>query len=113
MEALQSMQRLGWKSTIPSRRVKSAVVGQISTQGASSQWLQRVTVKVRRVSGNTPFSTYLTQVRATPRGTSCSALQATEQAWQPMQRRVFIAEAEFYTPRLSPTPPQPPQRVFP
>ena len=78
---------------MPSCRWKSAVVGQISTQGASSQWLQRVTWKVRRVSGNTPFSMYFTQVRATPRGTSCSALQATEQAWQPMQRRLSIRKA--------------------
>ena len=66
------------------------MVGQISTQGASSQWLQRVTWNVRRVSGKTPFSTYLTQVRATPSGTSCSVLQATEQAWQPMQRRLSM-----------------------
>jgi hypothetical protein len=93
MQALQPMQRRGSKSTIPSRRLKSAVVGQISTQGASSQWLQRVTWKVRRVSGKTPFSTYLTQVRATPSGTSCSALQATEHAWQPMQRRLSIRKA--------------------
>ena len=93
MQALQPMHRRGSKSTIPSRRLNSAVVGQISTQGASSQWLQRVTWKVRRVSGKTPFSTYLTQVRATPSGTSCSALQATEQAWQPMQRRLSIRKA--------------------
>jgi hypothetical protein len=52
--------------------------------------LQRVTVKVRRVSGNVPFSMYFTQVRATPSGTSCSTLQATEQAWQPMQRVLSI-----------------------
>jgi hypothetical protein len=48
---------------------------------------------VRRVSGNTPFSTYFTQVRATPTGTSCSVLQATEQAWQPMQRRLSMTKA--------------------
>ncbi len=93
MQALQPMQRRRSKSTIPSGRRKSAVVGQISTQGASSQWLQRVTVKVRRVSGNSPFSTYLTQVRATPSGTSCSTLQATEQAWQPMHCRLSIRKA--------------------
>ena len=78
---------------MPSLRRKRAVVGQISTQGASSQWLQRVTWKVRRVSGKTPFSTYLTQVRATPSGTSCSALHATEQAWQPMHRRLSMRKA--------------------
>ena len=69
------------------------MVGQISMQGASSQWLQRVTVNVRRVSGNSPFSTYLTQVRATPRGTSCSTLHATEHAWQPMHFRLSIRKA--------------------
>ncbi len=93
MHALQPMQRFPSKSTMPSRRRKRAVVGQISTHGASSQWLQRVTWKVRRVSGNTPFSTYFTHVRATPRGTSCSALQATEHAWQPMHRRLSIRKA--------------------
>ncbi len=93
MQALQPMQRPPSKSTIPSRRRKSAVVGQISTQGASWQWLQRVTWKVRRVSGNAPFSMYLTQVRATPTGTSCSVLHATEQAWHPMHRRLSIRKA--------------------
>ena len=54
--------------------------------GASSQWLHRSTAKWRLVAGNAPFSMYLTQVRFTPTGTSCSSLQATVQAWQPMQR---------------------------
>ena len=45
------------------------------------------------VSGNIPFSTYLTHVRATPTGTSCSVLQATEQAWQPMHRRLSMMKA--------------------
>src|SRR5262245_57237529 len=93
MQALQPTQRRPSKSTMPSLRRNSAVVGQISTQGASAQWLQRVTWKLRRVSGKTPFSTYLTQVRATPSATWCSALQATEQAWQPMQRRLSIRKA--------------------
>src|ERR1035438_2334928 len=34
------MQRSGSKSTIPSSRLYSAVTGQISTHGASVQWLQ-------------------------------------------------------------------------
>ena len=54
-------------------------------QGASSHWLHRMTEKCRSVSGKTPVSTYLTQVRLTPIGTSCSLLHATVQAWQPMQ----------------------------
>jgi hypothetical protein len=45
MHDLQPMQRLVSKSTIPSLRRNSAVVGQISMQGASSHWLQRRTVK--------------------------------------------------------------------
>src|SRR5512132_340622 len=87
MHDLQPMQRLWSKSTMPSERLKSAVVGQISMHGASSQWLQRSTVKCRRVFGNSPFSMYFTQVRKTPSGTSCSCLHATVHAWQPMQRR--------------------------
>ena len=45
MQALHPMQCRLSKSTMPSARVKSAPVGQIVTQGASSQWLQRSTVK--------------------------------------------------------------------
>ncbi len=85
MQLLQPMQRPVSKSTMPSARLNSARVGQIATHGASVQWLHRMTEKKRRVSGHAPFSTYLTQVRLTPRGTSCSVLQATVQAWQPMQ----------------------------
>ena len=80
MQDLQPMQRSVSKSTMPSSRLYSAVVGQISTQGASVQWLHRITEKNRLVSGQAPFSTYLTQVRLTPSGTSCSVLQATVQA---------------------------------
>ena len=57
------------------------------THGASSQWLHRSTEKYRRVFGNVPRSTYLTQVRNTPRGTWFSSLHATVQAWQPMHLR--------------------------
>jgi len=57
----------------------------MSMQGASWQWLQRITEKDLSVSGNEPVSTYLSQVRFTPRGTSCSLLHATVQAWHPMQ----------------------------
>ncbi len=52
--------------------------------GASSHWLQRITVNERPVFGNSPVSMYLTHVRLTPIGTSCSDLQATVHAWQPM-----------------------------
>ena len=45
MHALQPMQRSGSKSTIPSSRRKSAVVGPTAMHGASSQWLQRITEK--------------------------------------------------------------------
>src|SRR6266540_5823555 len=87
MHDLQPMHRLGSKSTIPSGRVYSATVGQMLTQGALSQWLHRRTAKYRRELGNSPFSTYLTQVRNAPSGTSFSILQATVQAWQPMHFR--------------------------
>src|SRR3954451_23276763 len=72
------------KSTIPLSRWKSALVGQIVTHGALSQWLQRITAKCRLTSGNEPDSMYFTHVRLTPSGTSCSALHATVHAWQPM-----------------------------
>lgn len=95
------MQRRLSKSTIPSSRRYSAVTGQISTQGASSQWLQRITEKSRRESGNSPFSIYFTQVRLTPTGTLCSDLHATVQAWQPIQRRLSMMKpklAKVHTP---------------
>src|SRR6266545_7348223 len=95
MHDLQAMQCWLSKSTMPSGRVNSARVGQIVTHGASSQWLQRKTVKYRRTSGNLPFSTFLTQVRKFPKGTSCSALQATVQAWHPIQRRLSITKPYF------------------
>ena len=72
---------------MPSLRFSSALTGQIVTQGALVQWLQRRTAKCRLTAGKRPFSWYLTQVRKLPSGTSFSLLQATVQAWQPMQRR--------------------------
>jgi hypothetical protein len=63
-----------------------AEVGQASTHGGCSHWLQRVTWNARRAAGNWPTSTYLTYVRLTPTGTAFSDLQAVLQAWQPMQR---------------------------
>jgi hypothetical protein len=69
---------------MPSSRKNSASTGHISTQGASVQWLHRITEKSRRVCGNSPFSTCFTQVRLTPTGTWCSDLQAVVQAWQPI-----------------------------
>src|SRR5690349_6446998 len=92
MQLLQPMQRSRSKSTMPSARVNSARVGQIVTHGASVQWLQRSTPKLRVLSGKVPWSTYLTQVRNWPTGTSCSVLQATVQAWQPMHVRWSIAK---------------------
>src|SRR5262245_25595652 len=65
------------------------------TQGAHSQWLQCITVKSRRLLGNTTFSMYLTQVRSTPIGTSCSLLQATVQAWQPIHLRLSMTKPNF------------------
>ena len=91
MQLLQPMQRSRSKSTMPSSRLYSALVGQILTQGASVQWLQRMTPNSRVVAGNSPFSTYFTQVRNWPTGTSCSVLQATVQAWQPMHVRWSMA----------------------
>src|SRR5262245_59448880 len=84
------MQRPLSKSTMPSGRMYSAETGQISTHGASAQWLQRMTWKLRRTAGNSPVSTCLTQVRFTPSGTSCSLLHASVQAWQPMHLRLSI-----------------------
>ena len=95
MQALQPMQRLVSKSTIPSGRLNIAVVGQTSTHGGSSQWLQRRTAMSRRDSGKVPRSTYLTQVRLTPRGTSFSDLQAVVQAWQPMHEVWSMTQAKF------------------
>ncbi|SUZ95819.1 uncharacterized protein METZ01_LOCUS48673 [marine metagenome] len=86
------MQRASSKSTMPSGRVNRAVVGQIVTQGASSQWLQRWTLNSRLLSGKVPFSMYLTWVRLTPMGMSCSDLQATVQAWQPIQERLSMTK---------------------
>ena len=47
--------------------------------------------KNRRVSGNVPRSTVLTQHRLTPTGIWCSALHAIVQAWHPMHLRRSIA----------------------
>ena len=80
MQALQPMQSASSKSTTPLSSLNKAPVGQMVMHGASSQWLQRITEKWRSVSGKVPVSTYLTQVRFTPSGTSNSALQATVQA---------------------------------
>ena len=85
MHDLQPMQLSSWKSTTPLSARKSAFVGHIAIQGASSHWLQRITENLRATSGNVPVSMYLTHVRFTPSGTSCSLLQAMVQAWQPMQ----------------------------
>src|SRR5436309_16067105 len=95
MQALQPMQRSELKSTTPSARVCRAVTGQMVTHGAHSQWLQRITVKSRRLLGKVPFSMYLTQVRSTPTGTWCSLLHATVQAWQPMHLRLSITKPYF------------------
>src|SRR3989337_3334686 len=97
MQALQPMQREVSKSTIPSARLNIAVVGQTFTHGASAQWLQRRTATSRRVSGKVPRSTYLTQVRLTPRGTSFSDLQAVVQAWQPMHEVWSMTQAKLVT----------------
>ena len=80
MHDLQPMHRSLSKSTMPSSRLNSAWVGQIFTHGASVQWLQRITPNERVVSGKEPVSTYFTQVRNWPTGTSCSVLHATVQA---------------------------------
>src|SRR5690349_6126322 len=97
MHDLHPMQRSLSKSTMPSDRLNRAVVGQIVTQGASVQWLQRRTPNARVDSGNVPESTYFTQVRNCPSGTRCSVLQATVQAWQPMQVRWSIAKPYLVT----------------
>ena len=71
-------------STMPLSPLVSATVGQISTHGGSTHWLQRKTAKLRLLAGKVPVSVYLTHVRNEPSGTSFSDLQATVQAWQPM-----------------------------
>jgi hypothetical protein len=60
MHALQPMHACLSKSTMPSSRLNIALVGQAVTHGASTHWLQRVTWKLRRASGNTPTSTDFT-----------------------------------------------------
>src|SRR5689334_9703417 len=92
MHDLQPMHASESKSTMPSSRLNSALVGQIFTHGASVQWLQRITPKSRRESGKVPESTYFTQVRNCPSGTWCSVLHATVQAWHPMHVRWSIAK---------------------
>ena len=77
---------------MPSSRWYIAVTGQIRTHGGFSQWLQRVTWKLRRTSGYAPRSTYLTQVRLTPSGTSFSLLHAVEHAWHPMHFRLSMTK---------------------
>jgi len=85
MHDLQPMQLSSWKSTTPLSARNRASVGQIVIHGASSHWLQRMTLNFRATSGKVPVSMYFTQVRLTPNGTSCSLLQAIVHAWQPMQ----------------------------
>src|SRR5579875_1001017 len=92
MQLLQPMQRSESKSTIPSERLNSALVGQIATHGASVQWLQRITPNAREDDGHSPRSMYFTQVRNWPTGTWCSVLHATVQAWQPIQVRWSMAK---------------------
>ena len=60
MHALQPMQMLLSKSTIPSGRLNIAEVGHAATHGGDSHWLQRVTWKERRACGKAPVSTYFT-----------------------------------------------------
>ena len=60
MHALQPMQIVLSKSTIPSSRRYIAPVGHAATQGASAHWLQRVTWNARLACGKTPTSTDLT-----------------------------------------------------
>src|SRR2546425_4762403 len=93
MHALQPMHSDSSKSTRPSSRWYIAVTGQISTHGASSQWLQRSTAKWRRTAGNSPTSTFFTQVRNTPRATSFSDLQAGGQAGEPIHFVLSVAPA--------------------
>src|SRR6185437_17060333 len=95
MQARQPMQLVALRSTMPSRRLKSALVGQIRTHGASLHWLHSTGKKSRRVAGNDPFSTVLTQQRFTPTGISCSDLQAMVQAWHPMHFRRSIANPKL------------------
>ena len=85
MHDLQPMQSSSLKSTTPLSVRYNADVGQMLIQGASSHWLQRITEKCRLTLGNEPVSMYLTQVRLTPSGTSCSLLHATVHAWHPIQ----------------------------
>ena len=85
MHDLQPMQRSGFRSTIPSSRFSSALVGQISTQGASLHWLQRRTEAAAHL-GELAGLGVLHPGAEAPQGTSFSDLQATVHAWQPMQR---------------------------
>jgi hypothetical protein len=84
MHAAHPMHRSRSMSTMPLSSTCSALTGQLRTQGAFSQWLQRMGVNARFTSGNTPWSTYLTRSRQLLTGTLFSDLHATSQALQPM-----------------------------
>jgi hypothetical protein len=97
MHDLHPMHRSSSKSTTPLSARNSALVGQIVMHGASSHWLHRITENERPVFGNAPVSMYFTHVRFTPSGTSCSLLQATVHAWQPMQLSLSSANPSRVT----------------
>ncbi len=90
MHALQPMQTLLSNSTMPSARWNIASVGQMRTQGGIGAVIAARDLEMAAGVGIAPVSTYLTQVRYTPRGTSFSLLQAVEQAWQPMHLRLSM-----------------------
>ena len=94
MHARQPMQRsYRCRTKPPSSTLYVASTGQARTHGGSSQWLHRRGRKCFFTVGYVPTTLYGTQVRFTPSGVSYSALQATWQAMQPMQRRVSTTMA--------------------
>ena len=59
--------------------------GDFVKDGGARAWLHPVKMYFPLMAGYVPSSTYLTDVRKLLTGTSFSDLQATVQAWQPMQ----------------------------
>ncbi len=76
MQARQPMQDEAFRSTISSRRLKSALVGQIRDAGRVFALIAEDGKEEPLVSGKVLFSTVFTQQRFTPTGIWCSALHA-------------------------------------
>ena len=108
MQAPQAMHFRASMSTMPSSRTKQHPVGHTGTHGGFSQCRQASgRISTARL-GNVPTSVVRIHRRFTPRGTSFSTLQATEQAAQPTHEARSIAIAKRVMPGSSQAPCPPP-----